>query len=197
MQGDVLEDLPTDAAVDILSELPPDEAADALAEVSEERAQELLRGMYAEDAQAVRELMAFPKDVAGGMMNSSYVALSADLTAQQTIDQLREMAAPAEEVYYVYVVDALGKLNGVLSLRDLIVAPPSTLLSKIIEGRGEVIRVELDTPREEVIHVFDKYNLLAVPVVDGFDRLEGVITVDDALAALLPEEHRWLPVIRR
>lgn len=189
MRGDVLEDMPIEAAVELLSEMPPDEAADALAEVSAERANELLSGLEVSEAQAVRRLMSYPPDTAGGMMNTDFVALQASVTSQDTIDTLRRLAPPAEEIYYVYVVDAAGKLVGVLSLRDLIVAQPTTKLQDLIRGRGEVVHVTVDEPEDEVIRVIDKYNLLAVPVTDESSRLVGVITVDDALAALLPEEH--------
>ncbi len=196
MQADVLEDLPTAAAVEILSELPPDEAADALAEVSAERADELLKGLDVEDAEAVRELMAYPEDVAGGMMTNSYIALDARQTAQETIETLRRIAPPAEEIYYLYVVDEDGRLTGVISLRDLIVAPPTTRLADIIADAGEVVHVPVDMPRDEVVETIDKYNLLAVPVTDEANRLVGVITVDDALAAALPEERRRLLGVR-
>ncbi|MBI2952851.1 MAG: magnesium transporter [Chloroflexi bacterium] len=196
MRGDVLEDLPTEAAVEILAELPPDEAADALAEVSARRADELLSGLNAADALAVRRLMSYPPDTAGGMMNTDFVALQANLTAQEMIDTLRKLAPPAEEIYYVYVVDQDRKLVGVLSLRDLIVAPPTTKVGEIIRD-GEVVHVPVDLPEDEVIHTLDKYNLLAVPVTDEANRLVGVITVDDALAALLPEGRSWFPGVRR
>jgi magnesium transporter len=194
MRGDVLEELPTKAAQEILAELPPDEAADALAEVSDQRAEELLGGLEAEDAQDVRELMAYPEDVAGAMMTTDYVALEEGLDAQTTIDRLRELAPPAEEIYYVYVIDKAGVLIGVLSLRDLIVAKPKTKLSEIIHEKGKVVRVPDDLEIDEVVRVIDKYNLLAVPVTDEVGRLVGVITIDDALAAVAPdveEEPSW------
>jgi len=198
MQAEVLEDLPTEAAVEILAELPPDEAADALAEVSVERADQLLSGLDAEDAQAVRELMSYPPGVAGAMMTTSYVALRDQMTAQETIEALRELAPPAEEIYCVYVVDDTGRLIGVLSLRDLIVAQPKTRLAQIIGDREEVVHVHADLPLDDVVRVIEKYNLLALPVTDEREHLLGVITVDDALTSLLPEEkQRWLPRVWR
>lgn len=198
MQADVLEDLSTETAQEILAELPPDEAADALAELSEERAAELLEGLEADDAQDIRDLMAYGEESAGSMMTSAYVALSASLTAQETIDRLREMAPPAEELFYVYAVDEDDRLIGVLSLRDLIVAQPSMPLSALTQDYGEAVRIRVDTPSSEVVETIEKYNLLALPVTDAEDRLVGVVTVDDALASLLPEgESHWLPGMRR
>ncbi len=200
MSADVLEDLPTESAAEILAELPPDEAADALAELPSEKADELLDTLDAKDAAAVRHLMSFDEDEAGGMMTTEYVALPGDLTAQQTIDRLRRLAPPAEEIHYVYVVDSRSTLIGILPLRDLIVSPPDTKLSAIVAGiaggaggPGEVVHITAQAPKDEVIRTIDKYNLLALPVTDDSGRLIGVITVDDALAAALPPEPgRWL-----
>lgn len=198
LQADVLEDLSPQVAAEILAELPPDEAADVLAEMSADRADDLLRGLEPEEAEDIRELMAYDEDVAGGMMTNDFIALSANQTADETIKTLRKLAPPAEEVYYLYVVDQDMRLKGVLSLRDLIVAPPNARLEEIIhQEHEEIVHVPVDMEREEVIRLIDKYNLLAVPVVDEAERLVGVITVDDALAAALPEERRWLPRLHR
>ena len=192
MSADVLEDLPTTSAAEILAELPPDEAADALAELPAEKAHELLEALSAADAATVRHLMSFDEDVAGGMMTTDYVALPVEQTVQETIETLRRVAPPAEEIYSLYVVDAAGQLSGVLSLRDLIVAPPDAKLASIIRrsDAGQVVYIQADSPKEEVIRTIDKYNLLALPVTDEAHRLIGVITVDDALAAALPPEPR-------
>lgn len=196
IRGDVLEDLPTEAAVDILSELPPDEAADALAEMSEERADELLGGLDREEAEAVRELMTYREDVAGGMMSNDYVALPADLTAAATIDELRRLAPSTEEVFVIYALDASGRLVGFVSLWDLIVAPPDARLGEIGEI-GELPHVSVEASRDEVVETIEKYNLLALPVTDESGHLVGTITIDDALASLLPEEQSRLLGRRR
>jgi len=125
-------------------------------------------------------------------MTTEYVAVSEDLTAQQCIETLRRMEPNAESIYYVFVVDAEEHLRGVLSLRDLIVAPPDTPISTIMIR--DVIAIGLDDSREEVAAVLSKYNLLAVPVVDAEFRIQGLVTVDDALDAVLPESvKRRLP----
>jgi CBS domain-containing protein/sporulation protein YlmC with PRC-barrel domain len=197
MRGDVLEDLPKDSAIQILAELPPDEAADALAEVSEELADELLEGLEPDDAEDVRSLMSYPDETAGAMMSTSFVALPSSLTAEQTIVELRRLAPPADEIYYVYLVGESGVLDGVVSLRDLIVAEPTQRIGSVAGERGPVITIPVSAHQDEVVDAIDKYNLLALPVVDEEQRLVGVVTVDDALAEALPPRRHWLRGVGR
>jgi Mg2+ transporter MgtE len=184
-QVSVIEHMDTERASEILEEMPPDEVADILADLPQERAAEILRLMEKEEAEDVQELLAYAEDTAGGLMTTEYVAVSEGLTAQECIDTLRRMEPEAESVYYVYVVDAEEHLHGVLSLRDLIVAPPDR---KILDFMTQnIVSVRLDADLEEIAAVLSKYNLLAVPVVDDEFRLQGIVTVDDALDSVLPE----------
>ena len=121
-QVEVLEDLEPARAADILEEMSPDDAADLVADLSEESRDEILALMEREEAAEVQELLGYPEDTAGGIMTPEFVSLPATLTAAQTIDRLRELEPDAETIYYVYVTDEEGRLAGVLSLRDLIVA---------------------------------------------------------------------------
>jgi len=184
-QRSVIENMDAERASEILEEMGPDEAADLLADLSEDRARQILELMGTEDAADVRELLSFPEDTAGGLMTTEYVAVSIGLTAQECIEALRVLEPEAEHVYYVYVVDEDEHLNGVLSLRDLIVAKPDTAIADFI--RREIVAVTLDAEREEVAAVMAKYNLMALPVVDKEHRLRGIITVDDTLESVLPE----------
>jgi magnesium transporter len=116
----------------------------------------------------------------------------ATLTAAQTIDRLRELEPDAETIYYVYVTDSDERLVGVLSLRDLIVSKPNVVISKFMFD--EPVAVRTDASQEEVTEVVARYNLLAVPVVDSEGRMEGIVTVDDAIDTLLPQpSKRRLP----
>jgi magnesium transporter len=191
-QVSVIEHMDTERAGEILEEMPPDEVADILAELPEERAHEILGAMEKEEADEVQELLAYREDTAGGLMTTEFVTVNEDLTAQQCIEELRRMEPDAESIYYVFVVDSDKHLQGVLSLRDLIVAPPDRPISEIMIR--SVVRVRLDASVAEVAAVLSKYNLLAVPVVDDEDRLQGIVTVDDALDEVLPESvKRKLP----
>jgi CBS domain-containing protein len=191
-QVSVIEHMDAERASDILEEMPPDEVADILTELPEDRAQQILGLMEKEEAEDVQELLAYEEDTAGGLMTTEYVAVPDSLTAQETIETLRRMEPEAEQIYYVFVVDPEEHLQGVLSLRDLIVAAPEKPIRDIMIRNVVTVRVE--DGQKEVAAVLSKYNLLAVPVVDQEYRLQGVVTVDDALDAVLPESvKRKLP----
>jgi magnesium transporter len=183
-QVEVLEDLEPARAADILEEMSPDDAADLVADLSEETRDEILALMEREEAAEVQELLGYPEDTAGGIMTPEFVSVPATLSAARTIDRLRELEPDAETIYYVYVTDEEGRLVGVLSLRDLIVAPPDTAISEVMIKEPVAVGVLAD--QDEVAQVVAHYNLLAVPVVDDQGRLAGIVTVDDAIDTVLP-----------
>jgi CBS domain-containing protein len=187
-QVEVLEGLAPERAADILEEMSPDDAADLVADLSDETREELLALMEREEAEELGGLLAYPEDTAGGMMTTEFVAVPAELTASQTIDRLRELEPDAETIYYVYVVDPDGRLVGVLSLRDLIVAQPSAPIGEVMID--EPVAVAADADRDDVASVVARYNLLAVPVTDSAGRLVGIVTVDDAIDTILPASWR-------
>jgi magnesium transporter len=187
-QVEVLEGLTPARAADILEEMSPDDAADLVADLSDTTRRELLALMEGDEAEELSGLLAYPEDTAGGMMTTEFVAVPAELTAAATIDRLRELEPDAETIYYVYVVDPAGRLVGVLSLRDLIVAPPTTPIGEVMIA--EPVAVGLRADRDDVASVVARYNLLAVPVVDDGHRLVGIVTVDDAMDAVLPPSWR-------
>ena len=187
-QVEVLEGLSPERAADILEEMSPDDAADLVADLSDETRHELMALMERAEAEELGELLAFPEDTAGGMMTTEFVAVPADLSASATIDRLRELEPDAETIYYVYVVDPAERLVGVLSLRDLIVAPPSKPIGEVMID--EPVAVPVTADRDDVASVVARYNLLAVPVVDADGVLVGIVTVDDAIDTILPASWR-------
>ena len=188
VQASIVENLTEELAADIMEEMEPDEAADVLGDVSAEKRDEILEEMEPEEAEDVKELLVYDDRTAGGLMTTEYVAISKELTAQQTIEKIRELEPSAETVYYVYVVDSAEHLVGVLSLRDLIVAQPDTPVADFMVSK--VIHVHLDAEVEDIAQTLNDYNLLAVPVIDEENRLQGIITVDDALEEIMPEDWR-------
>jgi len=187
-QVEVLEDLDPARAADILEEMSPDDAADLVADLSDETREEILALMERDEADELGELLAYPEDTAGGMMTTEFVAVPAALTCAQAIDRLRDLEPDAETIYYVYVTDDEERLVGVLSLRDLIVAKPATPIAEVMIPEPVTVGVLAD--EDEVAEVVAHYNLLAVPVVDASGHLVGIVTVDDAMDAILPDAWR-------
>ncbi len=183
-QVEVLEDLAPERAADILEEMSPDDAADLVADLDQDTRDEILAFMEKDEVEEVQELLGYPEDSAGGIMTTEYVAIDEHLTAAQAIDRLRELEPDAETIYYVYVVDDDTRLTGVLSLRDLIVAPPDTPVSSFMHR--EPVAVDVLANQDEVAEVVAHYNLLAVPAVDSDGRLVGIVTVDDAIDTVIP-----------
>lgn len=181
----LLAELNREEAAHILSHMEPDDAVDLLAELPAETVADILSRLEAREATELGQLLAYPPDSAGGLMSTEVVALPGDMTAEKAIEQLRAMAEDAETVYYAYVVNGGGKLLGVLSLRDLVLARPDTPLHRIMRSDAVTLPVTLD--KEEVAHTFDKYNFLALPVVDGAGRLLGIVTIDDVIDVIREE----------
>ena len=187
-QVTILENMDSQRASDILESMSPDDATDIVAEMDEEKAAELLNLMEAKQQKAVRSLMAHDEDTPGGLMTTEYIAFQETLTAEETINRLRELAPDAEVIYYLYVIDAGEKLKGVLSLRDLIVSPPTTPVAEIMTER--VVSVGPEDDLEKVKEIFVKYDFLALPVTGDDGKLLGVITVDDAIDLILTKRRR-------
>lgn len=169
----------------ILEEMPSDDIADLLGEMPQQQAGELLHLMEDEEAKEVRGLLQYPDDTAGGIMTTEFIALHEEDTAQTAIDTLRRLAPDAETAYYVYVVNRRNELVGVLSLRDLVISPPERPLREFMNTNVTSVAASMD--QEEVARVVQKYDLLAVPVVDEFNRLLGIVTVDDVLDVIEEE----------
>jgi magnesium transporter len=184
-QIEILEHMNSQQASDLLEEMPPDEAADLLAELPEEKSVELLSLMEPEEAQEVRELMVYEEGTAGALMTTEYLALSPEITVAEAFIQLRRLAAEAETIYYLYLVKEDQTLSGVISLRELLMAEPGAQLRDIMQTR--LISVQPEDDEQDVAETVNKYNLLAIPVVDQGCRMVGIITVDDVLDMLIPD----------
>ena len=190
-QAAVVNAMEPEEAADVLERMAPDEAADILGDVHEERAGELMRLMEPHTAQEVRSLLIYEDDTAGGLMNSRLFAVAEMETAGRVLEDLRRTSPPEDEIYYLYVVDSGGRLWGVLSLRDLVVAEPDTLIADC--ARQDVAFVRLDDSKEEVARKLIHYNLLAIPVVDEHSHLKGMVTVDDVIDLVTPRSWQNQP----
>lgn len=189
-QVQILKEMESERAADILQEMGPNDAADVLADMPAQKAAELLSLMEKKESKEVQELLAYPEESAGGIMTTEYVCLPEGLTVSEAMRKLRKMAQGVDNVYSLYVVDGPGeeRLIGSLSLRDLIIAAPKRTLGEIVDRSP--VTVNLKDPQEAVAGVVARYNLLSVPVVDDQNRLQGIVTVDDAMDVLLPSNWR-------
>jgi magnesium transporter len=188
----IIDDLGTERAADIIEEMDSDDAADLLNELTEERQTELLAEMEPETAGELRELVSYEEDTAGGLMTTDFVWIYAHRTVQATIDKIREIAPETEFIYYLYVTDKSDKLLGVLSLRTLLLSRPDATIQSVMNS--DVVSVHLDAAAEDVTATIARYDLLAVPVLDEDGHMQGIVTVDDAIDAIIPEKlKRKLP----
>jgi magnesium transporter len=195
-QGYILENIQADRAADILQAMGPDEAADLLSQLPEERAQELLHLMPPEESEDVQELLEYEADTAGGLMTTDYIVLNQTRTVAEALEAVRTNIREHDvRIAYIYCVadetQEESRVLGVVSLWDLLAAPPTQELAGLMEA--DVITVQADSDAHDVAEIMAKYNLLAVPVVSVEGILEGVVTVDDALDVLLPSERRRRP----
>jgi sporulation protein YlmC with PRC-barrel domain len=182
VQKAVLESLDSGRAADIVEEMEPDAAADLLGDLSDEKTEEILVQMEPEERQEVTELLEFRENTAAGRMTTEYIALPVSATAHDAIEALRGFEGRMENMSTIYLTDSHGTLAGAVPLVKIVLAPASTPLLAL--GQEPLISCHEDTKEKEFAELFDKYNLLTLPVIDGHNHLAGVITPDDVIAML-------------
>jgi Mg/Co/Ni transporter MgtE len=182
MQVSILESLDAETAADIVEEMAPDEAADALAELEDETSEEILQEMEVEPKSEVSELLEYGEDTAGGMMNTEYVALDEGATIADAVVAVRANEDQLEVLNTIFLIDREGRLTGALPLGKLFVAGGDTPLKQLVPGT--LIKIAVDARKDRVTELFDKYNILTLPVVEADGKLAGAITADDVISVL-------------
>jgi Mg/Co/Ni transporter MgtE len=182
MQASILESLEPEKAADIVEEMSPDEAADILSELEEETSEEILDEMDSAPKTEVRELLEFREDTAGGMMNTEYVSLHDEATAADAMSALKGNDDLLDGLNTLFLVDADERLSAAIPLARLFVTSGNTRLKDI--ASETLIQVSVDEHQDRVTEIFDKYNMLTLPVVDEDGKLAGVITADDIISVL-------------
>jgi len=182
VQKAVVESLDSERVADIVEEMQPDAAADLLADLPEERTEKILEEMAPEEAQEVSDLLEFKEDSAAGRMTTEYLALSVNASAHDAVEALRHFEGGIETVSTVFLVDSHETLSGMVPLAKLVLASPTTPLLALTQE--PLISCHANTSEKEVAELFDKYNLLTLPVVDDRNKLTGVITSDDVISLL-------------
>jgi len=178
IQVHLFESIPINDLCDIVGEMFSDDAADVLGHIPAAKLREVMRGMSAPEAKQINDLLQYPEDTAGGIMQTEVIAVSEDLTIAEAIEMLRrEEEDLPNGIFYIYVVDAEYRLRGVLRVRDLLFSPPNRKIRDIMVP--EVRSVSVHADQEEIARLFRSYGFSAMPVVDDFQRLRGVVTADD------------------
>jgi len=189
IQADILEGISQTKAVEVLDSMPNDEIADILDEVDEETAEQILMNMEKEDADEVRELMNYEDEAVGSIMNTDFIAFNVNITSGETIELLRELKPDDEVAYYIYIMDEEEKLQGVVSLRNLVISTPDSKLKDIMDPG--VIKIRDNELIDEAIELAVKYDLLSLPVVDSEEKLCGIVIMSDIIdEVLLPTWRR-------
>ena len=182
LQASLVESLEPEHAADIVEEMHPDAAADLLDRLPEETSEEILGEMEPEERDEVAELLEFKEDTAAGKMTTEYISLAPIANVGDAIDMLRSFEGGIEGVSTIYLVDKDERLVGAVPLARLVLSPEGTPLMSLT--LDPLISCHAGANEKEVAELFDKYNLLTLPVVDEQRRLTGVITADDVISLL-------------
>ena len=178
LQVEILGDIDESLASRLISKLPHDEAADVLGEMEEDETQVYLNKLPEKFSSEIRELLTYNEDTAGGIMNPQVLTVPYSMTVKEALDTIRINAEKDSiELYYVYVVDKQEHLLGVVSLRTLLTTPANMSISEIMSR--DIVKVHVDDYQGHIADIFMKYQFDALPVVDQYNHLEGIVTWDD------------------
>ncbi|NLW35381.1 magnesium transporter [Syntrophorhabdus aromaticivorans] len=186
LQVEIIRPLSCEEVALLLADMSPDDRADLFKQMPEDLSEAVLPALAQAEREDIRRLSAYKEGTAGAVMTSDYASLSPHLTASQAIERLREVAPNKETIYYAYVVDDNLKLLGFVSLKDLVVARREARVGDIMHREAIFARVEED--QEDAARKIQKYDLLALPVLNGNDALVGIITHDDAIDIITQEQ---------
>lgn len=188
----------------VMDELFMDDTVDIIDEMPASVAKRILRQTDSTTRRMINQLLAYPDDSAGSIMTTEYIDLKKNMTVEQAFARIRQIGFDSEGIYTGYVIDESRHLQGIVSVRELLLSPPTKLISDVMDEN--VIFANTLDDKELVAGMFDKYDILALPIVDKEGRLIGIVTVDDAIdvmqeeasediekmAAILPSEKSYL-----
>jgi len=187
LRAEVLGAMPAPQAAKLVAQMTPDDRADVLEELEEEHAEDILASIPFEARGETERLLQYEPDTAGGLMTTEFVSVPENMTVEAALANVRAFARAGrrEAIYTLYTTDTQGRMQGVLSLKELLAAPEGSRIADI--AWEEIVSVRPTADREEVARITSKYDLVAVPVVDDEGRLLGVVTVDDVIDAIVEE----------
>lgn len=187
-QVELVEQLDRRRLSELLEEMSADDRVDLLSRMPHDRVEDLLPLIAQAERNDIRRLLQYDDDSAGSIMTTEYASLPANITVAEALRQLRQQAPDSETIYYIYILNNNRRLEGSISLRELILARPESVLSDIMQR--DVIRMRVDEDRIDVAQELARYNFIAMPIVDNDDRLVGIVTHDDALDVVQEEATR-------
>ncbi|HEY9861833.1 MAG TPA: magnesium transporter [Candidatus Obscuribacterales bacterium] len=185
VQQALIEEFKRQDVLDIVDKMSPDDRVRLFDELPAKVVSRLLEQLSPIERQSTALLLGYEPGTAGRIMTPEYISLKESFTAFQALERIRSLAKYTETIYYLYVTDAARCLTGTLSLRELVVAQPQQTIGEIMTR--DALFVQTDTDQEEVARLIQRYDFLAVPVVDTEQRLVGIVTVDDVLDILEQE----------
>ena len=185
VQQALIEEFKCQDVLDIVDKMSPDDRARLFDELPAKVVRCLVEQLSPQEREATALLLGYEADTAGRIMTPEYISLKETLTVGETLERIRSLAKVTETIYYLYVTDAARSLSGIVSLRDLVISQPQQILSEIMTR--DVVYVHTDTDQEQVARLIQRYDFLAVPVVDREQRLVGIVTVDDVIDILEKE----------
>ncbi|MBD2246951.1 magnesium transporter [Nostoc sp. FACHB-888] len=185
VQERLIEELKSQEVRDIVDQMSPDDRARLFDELPAKVVNRLLEQLSPAERQATAQLLGYEADTAGRIMTLELISLKENFTVSQALERIRNLANASEMIYYLYVMDAARRLTGIVSLRELVTSQPEQIIGEIMTR--DVVFVHTDTDQEEVARLIQRYDFLAVPVVDREQRLVGIVTVDDVFDILQQE----------
>ena len=186
-QVNIIESLPLEKMADVLEKMPADEVADILDELEDDKAEMLLNEMEAESSQEVRELLEYDDKEVGSIMTTDFISFNENTTVAEVLTDIRALKPEAEELYNLFVTDEKAELLATVSLRDLVVSEPFTKVNEIMKEAP--IFLYDDQKIHDIAEIISKYNLLAIPVVDRSNVLQGMVVIDDVVEDLISERR--------
>ncbi len=185
IQESIIEEMDDESLSEIVESLDSDDAVDLVSHLPEERAKQIIESVEKDVSEEIKKLLPYPEDTAGGIMALEFVAVKADATIKDAIEEIKKKKDEIEDLYNIWVVDNEGKLVGAVSVIDLLLEPPEKKIKEIMNR--DIVYVDVYTDQEEVAKLFKKYDLISIPVVDEEKRLVGRITYDDIIDVIEEE----------
>ncbi len=186
-QSKLVEALADDEIKDVVNKLYLDDAADLIEEMPSNLVKRILQNTSSDKRQAINELLKYPQDSAGSIMTTEFVDLKETMSVKEAFERIRKIGKDKETIYTLYVTDMQRHLVRVITVKELLLAGLDAIVKDIMEEN--VIEISTLTDKEEVANMFDKYDFLAMPVVDSEKRLVGIVTIDDAMDVMQDEAN--------